>query len=84
MSNKRILIKDPNGDLFNMADVHSVKAVNNGVMIVGPNNRPLHFIKVSDKEMAILIRDELITAVEAAAVGRKYQPVWNTGTSALA
>jgi hypothetical protein len=84
MSDKRILIKDNNGDLINMAEVHSVKAVTNGVMIVGPNNRALHFIKVSDKEMAILIRDELIIAVEAAAVGKKYQPVWNTGSSVSA
>jgi hypothetical protein len=84
MSYKRILMKDPNGDLFNMAEVHSVKTVSNGVMIAGPNNRLLHFIKVPDKEMAILIRDELIVAVEAAAVGKKYQPVWNTGTSVSA
>jgi hypothetical protein len=81
MSNKRILITDNNGDLINMADVHSVKIVNGGVMIAGPNNRLLHFIKVSDKEMATLIRDELITAVEMAAVGKKYQPNWSTGTS---
>jgi hypothetical protein len=84
MSNKRILIKDPNGDLFNMAEVHAVKAVNNGVMIIGPNNRPLHFIKVSGNEMAILVRDELVTAVVEAAAGKTYQPIWSTGTSVSA
>jgi hypothetical protein len=84
MSNKRILIKDNNGDLINMAEVHSVRAVSNGVMIIGPNTRPLHFIRITDKEMAILIRDELITAVEMAAVGKKYQPDWSTGTSVSA
>jgi len=84
MSNKRILIQDPNGDLFNVAEIHSVKIVNNGVMITGPNNRLLHFIKIADKEMAILIRDELIAAVQAAAVGKKFQPNWSTDTSVLA
>jgi len=84
MSNKRILIKDNNGDLINMAEVHSVRAVSNGVMIAGPNNRLLHFIKIADKEMAILIRDELIAAVQAAAVGKKFQPNWSTDTSVLA
>jgi hypothetical protein len=85
MSNKRILIKDPNGDLFNVAaDVHAVKIVNSGVMIIGPNNRPLHFIKVSDNEMAILVRDEMALSVEAALEGKKYQPNWSTGTSVLA
>jgi hypothetical protein len=84
MNYKRILIKDPNGDLFNMAEVHAVKIVSNGVMIAGPNNRLLHLIKAAEKERAIFIRDELIIAVEAAAVGKKYQPVWNTGASVSA
>ena len=84
MSNKRTLIKDPNGDLFNVAEVHAVKTVNNGVMIVGPNNRPLHFIKVPDNEMATLIRDEVILAVEAASEGRKYAPLWGSSTNTAA
>jgi len=81
MSSKRILIRDPNGDLFNVAEIHSVKTVNNGVMIVGPNNRPLHFIKIADSDMATLVRDEIILSVEAAAEGRKYVPQWGANTN---
>lgn len=51
-------------------------------MIVGPNNRPLHFIKVSDNDIATLVRDEIIMSVEAAAEGRKYVPQWGTNNDA--
>lgn len=36
MGIKRSLIKDPGGNLFNVAEAHSVKLVSNGIMIVGP------------------------------------------------
>jgi hypothetical protein len=79
-THKRNLIKDHNGDLFNVSEVQAVKHVTGGVMIFGANNRPLHFIKVADVDMATLIRDEIILSVEAAAEGRKYVPNWASNT----
>jgi hypothetical protein len=82
MRNKRILIKDPEGNLFNVADAHGVDQVSTGVLILGANRRIIHFIKVADEVQAMLYRDEIVKAVEEALAGRKYQPKWETSTPA--
>lgn len=78
MRSKRVLIKDPEGNLFNVADAHGVNLASTGVLILGANHRIIHFIKVADAELATLYRDEIVTAVEEAVAGRRYQPEWTS------
>lgn len=76
MRSKKILVKDPTGNLFNAADASGVDKVDSGILIVAGNRRILHFVKTPDATNAELWRDELVKVVEEAAEGRKYQPVW--------
>lgn len=76
MRTRKILIKDPSGNLFNAADANGVDKTDTGILIVGGNRRILHFVKTADATNAELWRDELVKVVEEATEGRKYQPTW--------
>ena len=79
---RRTYITLPNGDLINIAEVHSVKLASKGVTLFGANNKLTYFCNELDTDMATLVRDELVKSVEAAAEGRKYQPQWGASTNA--
>jgi hypothetical protein len=58
-------IKDPNGNIFKLEDVHGVKINNDtDVVVYGHAGRTLSYFEAPAPELAVLVRNDFITAVE--------------------
>jgi hypothetical protein len=76
MSAKPHLIDLPTGDLIDVDNLTGIAKTERGVMLTGPEGRPIRFLAVPDADTRELYRDELVRVAMDLQNGLRTEPKW--------